>query len=140
MQTPPILTYEVNGRAMYPEPRNMSVAELAALLDQGHTVSVCLEPGDATRYDVLLVPVWGPHVNAAQLGFTTDKTLQRDYLWVINAVPGAPLRGVIIQRGGYYGELLTSGAWRAEWTMILFEWWFEHHLWPRLDALRGVTR
>jgi hypothetical protein len=136
--TPITLVNPLSQRAMQPEPVGMSVAAVAARLDKGETVSVQLQPGDGTRYDLLLVPVWAEHVGAWSLGFTENG--KRQTLFVINAQSPSKLRGTYVMRGGYYGVLLECGAWYAPWSVTLLEWWLEEHVWPRLAAIRGAGR
>lgn len=49
------LTY--NGKPMTFDPINMDVERMIQLLHQGTPQVVNLEPGDATRYDLLLLPL-----------------------------------------------------------------------------------
>lgn len=50
---------EYNGRPLTMGPVNITLAQVAALLDARRPVRVVLEPGDATRYEFLLVPLVG---------------------------------------------------------------------------------
>jgi hypothetical protein len=49
-------------------PRNATLTELAVELSLGNAVGAVLEPGDATRYDLLLVPCWTESVSPVAVG------------------------------------------------------------------------
>ena len=136
------LVYHGTGRTMEPEPINMRL-DAAGVAERalqsafgGESIVVRLEPGDMTRYDLLVVPLWAALVDANALGFAS---LKRETALVVNMRDAMHSRGTVVRRGGYYGALLESGAWGSEWSRVLLEWWFEQHLWPRIVSLRGES-
>lgn len=53
MTAPPLL---YNGKSMSAEPINSMLAYVQATLRDGYPITVRLEPGDATRYDLTVAP------------------------------------------------------------------------------------
>jgi hypothetical protein len=122
---------------MRPEPvRGGTISRVAALLDAGQVVSVQLEPGDGTRYDLVIVPLWSQHVDAYALGYASESL--RECLLILNAQSASNARGATIRRNGYYRVLNECGAWESLWSTTFLQWWFECNLWPRIEAIRGV--
>jgi hypothetical protein len=132
------LRQSTHGQPMNPEPIGATLSAKAALLDAGETTYVHLEPGDGTRYELLLVPMWAPHVNAAALLYLPPACARASIL-VLNVLDEHDVGGAVVTRRGSYTRLRECGAFAAPWTRTLLEWWFERHLWPRIDAIRGVA-
>lgn len=53
---------EVNGRNLSLSPTNIGMDDLARRCNKGRTSYVILEPGDATRYEIYLVPFKNPRL------------------------------------------------------------------------------
>lgn len=97
-------------------PINVSIERAAAWFNKGHAVFVTLEPGDATRYDLLLVQHVSPY------GFIRS--------WGTSQVVT-----VIRYSGGHAIEADNfkwpySGPWDLDnlggknaWTRALIDWW-----------------
>lgn len=114
--------------------RGGSLSVVAARLTAGDTVHVSLEPGDGTRYDLLIVPCWSPGLrDFAYLG-----DVRYHGLVIVRTDDPSSMRGTVYTRDGYRGAL----EWPANnnaWSIDVFDWWLNKHLWPRIDAVRGVA-
>src|SRR5947208_2980472 len=115
---------------MNPEPVNQSLARLATCLVQGdHPVIAELEPGDATYYNLLLVPAWAAYV-APHLGrFGIPLTKAHDYLIVTRLTD---------TEGQTFYCTRQIGDWDLEiipnaWTRTVLVWWLKI-LWLHLEA------
>lgn len=111
--------FEYGGRLLSPEPTNLSLKVLAGGLSAGHTAYAQLEPGDATRYDILLVPMWGP----AGFGGPYDR---EDYKWLfitrLRSGGSVPSLGCMIRRDfrSYDFQEIAGGNTH---TANLLAWW-----------------
>lgn len=107
------------GKELSLEPINISMDEVVKELQHGETVYVILEPGDATRYELLITPLWGWQRRMVPLGE------QKPWRWLLvtrmnqseNNHPS-----IRIQRGFWIGELepLTRNNIH---THAIFAWW-----------------
>lgn len=131
MPTEETLLY--HGKPLKTEPRNTSLHEVAEMLEYGRAVSVHLEPGDGSRYDLLLVPLWATDVRSLAQQFEDESIREKSVMYVFDARKHESVVGAAIERGGYYGSLQTLAAGN-EWTMTFLEWWFERQLWPLIGA------
>lgn len=108
-----------NGTPMRWEPSNWPGNTLLNALDAECACSVVLEPGDATRYDLIIVPLGGEHVHIAGCDskylLVTRVGSKRDFTTALLS----PWNLSIVAR-----EL--AQGW--DWTEVLLTWW--------LDALR----
>lgn len=122
--TYPELLY--NDRAvMKLEPTNIGMDRLVLTLYEGNPAVVQLEPGDATRYCLLIVPAWSPEVKGSLDMFGIPSEHCSRYLLVtkMNGLKGTmgfvPLNdGVLVEH--HFDEIVTNF-----WSMRLLAWWFE---------------
>ena len=116
------------GKHLSAEPSNISLLGVAHQIRDGQPVYVCLQPGDQTRYDLLIVPFSAIRGNPdAKDGLPTwdrDDT----HLVVTRLVNMRPMYSAVVWRGCWDGEhraLATYGDGRVnEWTHELLTWWF----------------
>lgn len=117
---------EYHGREMKVEPTNMRLADVVQRLDgDGLPVVVNLEPGDATRYVLLLTPCWSTWMQneLGCFGIPSDDS----WMLVTKVDQSGPMASVWIPLEG--GEL---GLWNVEklsnknkWTATILRWWLE---------------
>ena len=117
------LTY--HGRPMAFAPVNVPVLHLIQMLHVGSPQVVSLEPGDATRYTLLLLPLTlgeiGAHLDA--IGIPTSEADR--YLFVsklsCDECPGTwiPYGPDVTVSAHHVTELSTN-----EWSRELLSWWF----------------
>lgn len=127
---------EYRGRALSAEPSNASLAYVANLLNVGRPAYVCLEPGDATRYDLLIVPFNGICNGPNEPGLPTWNPAET-HLVVTRLVGMRPGPSAVIWRDcwdGEHRELALYGVSVNEWTHQVFAWWFAR-LWEALSLL-----
>lgn len=99
------------------EPTNLTLAEVASLLRSGHPVHVRLEPGDCTRYELLLVPTLAVVGKASVVPGP-------QWFWVMRVRLGGPCPSVLVEVGGWPGELEPL-ALGNDWTYQVLAWWWE---------------
>lgn len=116
-----------HGRALSEEPKNRTISTIALLLHEANPVRAVLEPGDGTRYDLLLVPMWNP---TAALWHGRDV---KDFILVVNSV--ANHAGSLSRRGDVHHGSLQHAARADDWTARVLHW-FMTHVWARLEAVR----
>lgn len=119
------------NRVMHWGPANIGPDVLLQLLHQGMQVHVQLEPGDGTRYDLLLT--WLPAVRTAfHLG---DEA--RDGLLVTRVV-GGQVVGSAVYGWFSYGAIarIANGN---EWSAELLSWWLDELLERVAAASIGVA-
>lgn len=125
---------EYHGRQMDPTPYGKSLQSVAQCLDRRQPTTVILKPGDATRYELVLVPMWMP-----SLEFGNYHPADRfNGLLVTRIVRGHPTgSGIIILTRSSHDDLdlIINGN---NWTGLLFEWWFAL-LKEELDKVRATT-
>lgn len=101
---------------MNPQPINMSLKRAAALLALRSTVVVTLEPGDATRYDLVLTPLpW--------VGNYSDEDQGAGLLVTRFRGGDAVACGVVLLNREYHNNI-PALACDNLWTEVLFYWWF----------------
>lgn len=128
-----------DDRQMDPEPKNGTLSLFAALLAAGETVYVNLQPGDGTRYNLMLVPLWAAHLGTLKQDWSPE--CWQDTLYVLNVTAHDDVTGcTTTYASGNYGAVLSTAAKGYEWTARIIEWWLEFHLWPRIRAVRGAGR
>lgn len=98
----PALLY--HGKPMEPEPINLRLSEIYPRLATGQPIHAVLEPGDATRYE--LVIMWLLHY-----GYFVARIERGD---------DTP-RGVYLAEHYDIEELLPLGS--NPWTIQVFDWW-----------------
>lgn len=126
---------EYRGRQMSAEPSNVSMANLVALLASGRTVYVCLEPGDETRYDLLITPFASIRRDDFDGKGLPTWNPDEPHLVVTRLVDLRPAYGAVIWPGCWDGEhaaLATYGKAINEWTHELLTWWFAR-LWEAMS-------
>jgi len=117
-----------HGRPMTFTPINVSLTHLIATLHQNVPQVVILEPGDATRYTLLLVPLnLGDDVSAHLDAVGIPSDAADGYLFVskldTHECPGTWIPfGSGLTVGTYDLPALTGNAWSCE----LLAWWFTH--------------
>lgn len=115
---------EYHGKPLTWEPINTSVLILLDGLSGGFTKFVELDPGDATRYELLIT--WVPHLRTA---FRFDEP--GDHLLVVRLISGDPIAVSL------FGYAVFGGAGRLangnEWSAVLLNWWLDELL-RRLTA------
>ena len=71
-----------NERPMSPDPINIDVEDVVDALTDGRPVSVELEPGDATYYNLIIVPCWAPVVRRSLGRYGVPRADATEYLLV----------------------------------------------------------
>jgi hypothetical protein len=121
---------DYRGRQLTAEPSNISLLGVAHQIRDAQPVYVCLQPGDQTRYDLLIVPFSAIHGNPENARDEGLPTWDEDepHLVVSRLVDMRPMYSAVIWRGCWDGEhrtLATYGDGRVnEWTHALLTWWF----------------
>lgn len=127
------------GRPMRAEPLNYTLAQVRAMLTEDKApVLVRLEPGDATRYDLLLVPVNAYYVreHVRHLGLTAEHAPR--WLWVIDTC--AENRCAIVPFDGLTTAAHLRGISGNAWTQRFVAWWLAVLFHARDDAPVGEPR
>lgn len=121
------------GVGMTPEPVNVHPEQIVDAIRDGDPVVVILEPGDATRYHLLIVPAWADKVRD-QLGA---------YGIPVRVAEGTLIVTKLSQEGGntfwaqtHVNEYDLADAIQNEWSRILLSWWLREYLWPMLRQAR----
>lgn len=128
---------EYHGRQMEAEPSNIPLSGVVHQLRDGRTVYVCLEPGDATRYDLLITPfsgIRGNNQGPRNEGLPTWNPDEEHFV-VSRLVDMRPLHSAVIWRDCWDGEhiaLARYGVGVNEWTHELLSWWFAR-LWEAMS-------
>ena len=124
------LTYM--NRTMNPEPVNLPLSAVAMALTSGNPVVVILEPGDATRYRLCLVPCWAAGLQADLGDVGIPQQNAREYLLVTRF--GA-------RRGeGFFAwadvQAYDLESVENEWSRELLSWWLRR-LWKELEKVHA---
>lgn len=107
---------DIIGQGNIPRP----VDTIRQLLVKGEHVFVRLEPGDATRYELLLTPFYPDGSPRAQQSLSCTRMIN-----------GAPVGTAVIHRFEegldrfhqiILGKELSNGN---EWSEMVFRWWFD---------------
>lgn len=106
-----------NKRSMKTEPVGLLTMNAAAtLLKANQPVMVCLEPGDMTRYDLLIVPCGGVGMRSTAFGYSTLK----NGLFVHLVGEGS----AVIPDLSDVSEDDFVKLDNNEWTRTFMAWWF----------------
>lgn len=129
--TEPLLYH---NREMKSEPSNYTLEQVAGLLHH-YTSSVIaiLEPGDATRYILLIVPAWSNHVQNHLNSFGIPDRAVRDYLIAVNLDDRG---GRAFYATGWVGPWDLIDSITNEWSRELLAWWFQC-LWEEIERCRN---
>jgi hypothetical protein len=116
-----------HGKVMKWKPANMTVDHLMYELRTRRAVHVQLEPGDGTRYD--LVVTWAPAIAGA---FYLTARDAGDFLHVTRVIGGDLIYSML------FGEASIRPAHMPiangnEWTAVVLAWWLDELL-SRLTA------
>lgn len=107
------------------EPVNLTLAEVVAHLRRNiaHPVWVCLEPGDATRYEFMLV--WQRHIVSSIPGRGIPTWGAERPLLAVRFVGGYAVGSTCL--GDSTNEFdFEEFAQGNRHTMIVMEWWFNN--------------
>ena len=120
------LSYQ--GSMMSAKPLNVSLTELARRLHQGEPAVVILEPGDATRYRLLITSCWAQGIRneLADVGIPARAT--NEYL-------------LVTKFDGHLGDAWFASATVEDfdvpvsnkWSCALLAWWLRL-LWLELES------
>lgn len=116
-------TLEYNGRPMRWDPINVSPERIQACLDVDEPVVVQLEPGDATRYTLMLVP---SPVMPWLRGFGIPETEADLWLLVVKLASDGRRDGwawVPWRPGAEVGTHDVAELDQNEWSQELLSWW-----------------
>lgn len=133
----PVLLYR--GVPMDPRPRGVtidksdrisfsgfvSLRSIAHDIVAGNNCWLTLEPGDATRYDVIVCPVYNP-----RLELLVARTTPSGNFRAAHTVPDRQRQGDFAFHTGADAVAINDG-----WERLLFRWWLEC-LWVELRAVR----
>jgi len=124
--TLPELLYR--GVPMRAEPVNVSLADVVTALYEGRIAEVQLEPGDQTRYDLVLIPD-----TALPLLFQVHRDDPTCGIMAVRVVGGEPCKSLCLMpwERWKFGQLSEGNEWTAE----LLAWW----LGILFDAIEGAT-
>lgn len=113
-----------DGKKMNPDPINIDMDVLVERLDNGVSTIVQLEPGDATYYSLLIVPVWSSSVaaNLGRFGIPLDNS--HNYLIVAKLGSCGGTVGFVPLADGkldthHFADFIENG-----WSQVLLAWWF----------------
>lgn len=99
-----------HGTPMKVEPRNISMDSARATLRNFQPVYCVLEPGDGTRYEVVVMYMRGYGYMFCRVDRGEDK-----------------VRGVYLS-DHYHPDELIPAAGRNDWTLVLLDWWLRQLL------------
>lgn len=113
------------GKLMNGTPINVAMSEVVGTLRLNEPILVSLEPGDATRYTLLLVPIRrGDHVSPHLGWIGIPEESADNYLFVSNlSADGCPGTWVPYGPGINVGTYDVSDLSRNEWSQRLISWW-----------------
>ncbi len=106
-----------HGREMNRHPINMTFSRLVSLLRRGETCHVVIEPGDGTRYELLIVPQNNGLVKLDGVSF--------DSLFVVLIDPDMHTgKGTILTTPKAVGSKIARDLRPTiSWTATLLTWW-----------------
>ncbi len=119
-----IMNITYNNKEMQFAPINVDLDELIPEINGGNPAVVILEPGDATRYVLLLVPLSigiAPHLR----GFGIPSAEASNYIFV-SKLSGEDCQGTWIP----FGQKVVVGTWHVDslsgnsWSQEFLAWWF----------------
>lgn len=111
------LTYRLGDAPMDPKPVNRALFEVCQGLRRGYPQAVTLEPGDMTRYDLLITPLRPAVDTIFHYGFSGEDCA----LLVTRVIGGDPRGSTVVINEVSYGELEIAHG--NEWSGILLRWW-----------------
>lgn len=119
-----------HGKELRLEPINATMGVIAAELLKGHPALAILEPGDATRYEVILVPCWSSNIRLGLASQGIRPTETDDYLLCakLNGNTGTFFATEHVQE--YDIETIHN-----EWSCHFLAWWLRN-LWREINARR----
>ena len=121
------------GHKMVFAPINVSVTDMIRLLRQGVPQVVILEPGDATRYTLLLLPLDHDNVGAYLDSVGIREEAAERYLFVAKlSYDECPGTWVPFGPGGHVGTYDVTELSDNGWSHELLAWWLTN-----LNALLG---
>ena len=116
-------TLMFQGKPMVADPINRSLQALAEALLRGRTVVAELEPGDATYYNLLIVPCWADGVrrHLGRYGVPIDAADR--YLVVVKMSDVGGAAAWIPVTYGTVAAHDTEALSTNPWTCELLAWW-----------------
>ena len=121
--------FESKKRELQPNPLGITLKQVAKFLVEGKPLTVELEPGDATRYELALIPMWADLMNLGNYGEERETSLL-----VVRSVGGTPTTAQVVLLERDFKELYRISN-QNEWTEQLFSWWFSL-LWREIEFLK----
>lgn len=121
--------FESKKASLNPQPiEGGSLRDFALQLARGYPTTITLEPGDTTRYDLALIPMWGRYMRLGNYGDERQSSLL-----VVRVVGGHPTGSQVVLLNRSFKELyqISNGN---EWTEMLLDWWFDL-LWKELAPM-----
>lgn len=119
------LTYH-NGAEMKLAPVNLPYDDVISALRGNAPVVVILEPGDATRYTLLLQPVAMPFIGG-YLGAFGIPAYDADRYLLVTRLGSQGMRTVWLPlHDGPIAEHHVAGLTANEWSRALYAWWLRH--------------
>ena len=111
------------GKTMKFEPINVTISEVVSTLGFNQPIVVTLEPGDATRYVLLLVPIRDGDSVSHHLGFIGINS-RDDYLFV-SYLSSRECPGTFVPFGphGSVDTYNVDELTENEWSRIFLSWW-----------------
>ncbi len=108
------------------EPINMAISEVVGTLRLNEPVVVILEPGDATRYTLLLVPMRrGDSVSPHLQGFGIQASEADRYLFV-SKLSGDECPGTWVPFGPLFSKVGVHDVTELtdnDWSQMFLSWW-----------------
>lgn len=130
-----VSTLLFNGKPMSASPKGTTLNAIAVALLAGQAVSAELEPGDATYYNLLIVPCWSEGLRNRLGRFGIPAGSATNYLYV------QQLRDLAVEAEGFFarqgGVSAVDVPNRNEWSRQLIAWWV-NLLWEELGSQARV--
>ena len=116
------------GTMMQVEPINVSLSEVAGTLRLNEPVVVILEPGDATRYHLLLVPLRLGDFVSGHLGDFGIQASEADNYLFVSKLSGYECPGTWVPYGPdrAVGTHDVTELANNEWSRVLLAWWLSN--------------
>lgn len=118
-------------RPMIAEPVNVPLWKMARILVEGRPVVAILEPGDATRYTLLITPVWAGEVreHLGSLGILEDSAAEYLHISKLDDLGGNESWFAAPRTGSWDLEYV-----RNEWSREFLSWW-SRQLWEKIQEV-----
>lgn len=113
------LTYRLGDAPMDPQPANITLIEAVHALRRGIPQAITLEPGDMTRYDLLITPLRPADDTIFHYGFGGEDCA----LLVTRVIGGDPAESSVIINEVEHRPLEIAHG--NEWSGILLRWWLK---------------